>query len=85
MQVPKTIVKLIHTLYCNGFKGYLVGGAVRDYFLGIEPHDFDIATDATPDELLNLFSGRAKLLSSKHGTVLVYCDENIHAELAPVR
>ena len=37
-----------------GFQVYLVGGAVRDEILGIEPHDFDLAWNGKPDEALNL-------------------------------
>jgi tRNA nucleotidyltransferase (CCA-adding enzyme) len=41
-----------------GWKAYLCGGAVRDNFLDITPHDYDIVTDATPDELEKIFHDR---------------------------
>jgi len=43
------------TLQQSGFKAYVVGGAVRDLIAGIVPKDFDIATDATPDQVRGLF------------------------------
>lgn len=38
-----------------GYSAYLIGGCVRDTLMNIKPHDYDIATDATPDEIINLF------------------------------
>src|SRR2546421_7827135 len=46
---------VIRKLQDEGFHAYVVGGAVRDLLLGITPKDFDIATDATPEEIKPLF------------------------------
>ena len=43
-------------LRSSGYQAYLVGGAVRDLLLGGHPKDFDIATDATPEEVRALFN-----------------------------
>ncbi|MGB9110399.1 MAG: polynucleotide adenylyltransferase PcnB [Telluria sp.] len=48
-------VRVTQTLQEAGFKAFVVGGAVRDLLLGIKPKDFDIATDATPEEVKKLF------------------------------
>ena len=48
-------LKIMHRLIRNGFKGYLVGGGVRDLLLNRKPKDFDIATDATPKQVKLLF------------------------------
>jgi poly(A) polymerase len=48
-------LKVLYTLKKGGFEGYLVGGGVRDLLLGREPKDFDVVTDATPDEVKRLF------------------------------
>jgi tRNA nucleotidyltransferase/poly(A) polymerase len=49
--IPEDI-KLIQSVFKeNGFKLFVVGGAVRDALLGIEPKDFDLATDAVPDKV----------------------------------
>ena len=48
-------LKIMHRLIRSGFKGYLVGGGVRDLLLNRKPKDFDIATDATPKQVKSLF------------------------------
>nr|NIS39987.1 hypothetical protein [Desulfuromonadales bacterium] len=48
-------LKVLYRLSRNGFKAYLVGGCVRDMLLGRAPKDFDVATDATPEEVKKLF------------------------------
>jgi poly(A) polymerase len=47
--------KVLNRLHDAGFRACLVGGGVRDLMLGIKPKDFDVATDATPDEVKRLF------------------------------
>jgi poly(A) polymerase len=53
--VSSNAVRVTHTLQQAGFKAFIVGGAVRDLLLGIKPKDFDVATDATPEEIKRLF------------------------------
>jgi poly(A) polymerase len=48
-------VKVTQTLQDAGFKAFIVGGAVRDLLLGVKPKDFDVATDATPEQVKRLF------------------------------
>lgn len=48
-------LKVLYRLQRHGFKAYLVGGGVRDLLLGRSPKDFDIGTDATPEEVKRLF------------------------------
>jgi poly(A) polymerase len=48
-------LKALYRLRNNGFKAYLVGGGVRDLLLDRRPKDFDVATDATPEEVKKLF------------------------------
>jgi poly(A) polymerase len=48
-------LKILHRLNHQGFTAYLVGGGVRDLLLGKTPKDFDIATDATPNQIKKLF------------------------------
>jgi len=57
-----------------GHRAWLVGGAVRDLALGIEPHDADLASAATPDELARLFP-RTHAVGRAFGTVVVHCEE----------
>lgn len=53
-----------------GFQAYLVGGCVRDQLLGKEPQDYDICTDALPDQVQSLFP-RTYATGIRHGTVTV--------------
>ncbi len=79
MRIPNSIETVLNILNNNGFKGYLVGGCVRDTLMGIEPHDYDLTTDALPEEMLNIFSDM-KIIETglKHGTVTVVSDgENV--------
>ncbi|MDO8652504.1 MAG: polynucleotide adenylyltransferase PcnB [Undibacterium sp.] len=48
-------IRVTQTLQENGFKAFVVGGAVRDLLLGVKPKDFDIATNATPEQVKRLF------------------------------
>ncbi len=49
------VLKVLYRLHHNGYRAYLVGGSVRDLWLGKKPKDFDIATDAHPQEIRRLF------------------------------
>ncbi|WP_052364998.1 polynucleotide adenylyltransferase PcnB [Halotalea alkalilenta] len=53
--LSENALKVLYRLNKAGFQAYLVGGCVRDGLLGITPKDFDVATDATPDEVKALF------------------------------
>ncbi|WP_157267664.1 polynucleotide adenylyltransferase PcnB [Azohydromonas aeria] len=48
-------VRVVRTLQEAGFEAYIVGGAVRDLLVGLRPKDFDVATNATPEEVKGLF------------------------------
>ena len=48
-------LKVLHRLHNSGFEAYLVGGSVRDLLMGREPKDFDIATEARPEQIRSLF------------------------------
>ena len=48
-------VKVVKTLTDAGFEAFIVGGAVRDLLLGVRPKDFDVATNATPEQVKGLF------------------------------
>ncbi|MES2888522.1 MAG: polynucleotide adenylyltransferase PcnB [Pseudomonadota bacterium] len=53
--VDERAIKVVQTLAEAGFEAYIVGGAVRDLLLGLRPKDFDVATNATPEEVKSLF------------------------------
>lgn len=68
--VPHKLRELAEIFEKNGFSLYLVGGAVRDYVLGLDNHDYDFTTDAEPLEVKKMFK---KTIDTgiKHGTVTV--------------
>ncbi len=53
--IDENCLKVLYRLRRNGFKAYLVGGSVRDLLLGRQPKDFDVGTDATPEQVRKLF------------------------------
>ena len=53
--VDERAVKVVRTLQQAGHQAYVVGGAVRDLLVGLRPKDFDVATDATPEQVKSLF------------------------------
>lgn len=53
--IPSTALRVIQGLQQAGFVAYLVGGCVRDLLLGLTPKDFDVATDAHPEQVRRLF------------------------------
>ena len=72
IRLPKQVQTVISRLNAAGHEAWLVGGSVRDAFMGKEPHDFDMATSALPDEVMRVFSGERVIETGlKHGTVTV--------------
>ncbi len=53
--ISENALKVLYRLHKAGYQACLVGGGVRDLILGLEPKDFDIATDASPEEVKSLF------------------------------
>lgn len=53
--VDERAMDVVHVLKQAGFQAYIVGGAVRDLLVGLKPKDFDVATDATPEQVKSLF------------------------------
>lgn len=64
-------IGIVARLKANGYTAYLAGGCVRDALLGKTPKDYDVATDATPDQVQALFP-RSAPVGAAFGVVLVY-------------
>ena len=78
MKLPEGVRYCLNTLTLAGKEVYLVGGCVRDALLGIPPHDFDLCTIATPDQVRALFDEHDLVLAGlKHGTVGVVVDGEV--------
>src|SRR6476659_6389842 len=61
---------IVKTLRQHGFQAYLVGGCVRDLLLGREPKDYDVATNATPAQVMSIFP-ETYAVGAQFGVVLV--------------
>jgi poly(A) polymerase/tRNA nucleotidyltransferase (CCA-adding enzyme) len=55
MEIPKEVLEVVEKLKENGFEAYIVGGCVRDFLRGVEPEDWDITTNAKPEEIMKIF------------------------------
>ena len=80
MHLPQNVKVLIAELAKNGHRADVVGGCVRDFLLGKTPYDYDITTDATPEEMLEAFRDfRTIPTGLKHGTLTVMLDGEPYA------
>ena len=71
--LPKNLEKLCSLLSDNGFKSYIAGGAVRDFLLERNPVDYDVATDAKPEEVMKILEKnqiKGVDTNAKYGTIL---------------
>lgn len=72
IHIPSYAAEIIHELERMGFSAYVVGGCVRDSLLGQKPADWDICTDARPEQMLQVFrKWRVFETGLKHGTITV--------------
>src|SRR5467141_729980 len=71
------------TLRCNGYQALLVGGCVRDLLLGREPADYDVTTDATPEQVVSLFP-ESIAVGAQFGVILIPRD-GMKVEVATFR
>ena len=87
-QVPEEVLAICRRLRGKGYEAHLVGGGVRDMLLGRKPADFDVATDARPEEVRELFGATFAIPTGiKHGTVTVLTSsvEHRHVEVTTFR
>lgn len=79
MFLPNPVLECMHALENAGFCAYAVGGCVRDSLLGQIPHDYDLCTDATPNQICEVFSAYSLVRSGeKHGTIGVVIDKTVY-------
>lgn len=83
---PSYIKKCHKILNKNGYESYIVGGCVRDYLLDKEPKDWDMTTNATPEQIISCFSPKYKIIETglKHGTVTIIIN-NYNVEITTYR
>jgi len=77
-ELPDAVKKILNKLTGAGYPSYVVGGCVRDQFMGRTPNDWDVTTSARPDEMKRVL-GEWKLLDTglKHGTITVLLDQSM--------
>lgn len=72
-ELPKEVERIMEIITNAGFDAYLVGGCIRDFLMGEKPKDFDVTTDATPEEIHRVFDSRGEVhlidTGIKQGTV----------------
>ena len=75
--IPDSVKELHQLFQSHGKKLFVVGGAVRDFLTGDKPKDFDLCTNALPDEVLSILGRkyRTNLHGKSFGVVVVYTDD----------
>lgn len=76
IQPPDSVLAILSRLWAAGHAGYVVGGSLRDVLLGREAHDWDMASDARPEQVLELFPGA--VYENRFGTVAVREAGQVH-------
>jgi tRNA nucleotidyltransferase (CCA-adding enzyme) len=74
LEVPRDVEKVVDRLLDAGHDAYVVGGSVRDALRGVDPHDWDVTTDATPEQIQKVFP--RSLYNNRFGTVVVRSGEH---------
>lgn len=73
INIPLNVRDVLNRLEDNGFEAFIVGGCVRDSLLGIKPKDYDVTTNARPEQIVDSFKTDFRIIETglKHGTVTV--------------
>lgn len=72
IEIPSYVRDVMHVLDAAGYRAFVVGGSLRDILRGVTPHDYDMTTNATPNEMLAVFADyRVIPTGLMHGTVTV--------------
>lgn len=77
-------IPILKQLHNHGFEAYFVGGSVRDTVMNRPIHDIDIATSATPDEVISIFPKTVDV-GAKHGTIIVVTNDGDMYEITTYR
>ena len=85
IQITKDIAAIFDRFASSGYEAFLVGGCVRDALMGLTPHDYDFTTNATPQQVHEIFSDHHIIDTGiKHGTVTVI-KNSFHIEVTTYR
>lgn len=76
---PKSLCIALNKLYDKGFSAYVVGGAIRDHLWGLNPKDFDLSTNATPEEVQAIFTDYKLVnIGINFGTITVVIEKQAY-------
>lgn len=79
MKLPADVLHCIRSLEQAGFSAYAVGGCVRDAMLGLTPHDYDLCTNAKPEDICRVFANYSLIRAGeKHGTIGVLLHHKVY-------
>ncbi len=89
LKIPEVVTQVTKQIEQAGFEAFLVGGCVRDHFMGVTPKDYDVTTNATPDQIIAIFGEDQTFYDNAFGTVGVKTDSEEHhlkiIEVTPYR
>ncbi|HLR34836.1 MAG TPA: HD domain-containing protein [Tissierellales bacterium] len=76
INIPLYVEFVLNRLEENGYEAFIVGGCVRDALLGEEPNDFDVTTNALPEEIEKVFRDKTTInVGKQFGTIVVHLNE----------
>jgi poly(A) polymerase len=75
--IDKGVLDILYTLSRSGYEAYLVGGGIRDMLLGLEPKDFDVVTNATPDQIKTVFRSRCRIIGRRFRLAHVHVGDKV--------
>ena len=78
-----TVFEIYQKIHSQGYQVFLAGGCVRDGLLGLTPNDFDLATNATPDQIIGLFE-KTVSVGKAYGVIIVI-EAGIEVEVTTFR
>lgn len=84
-KIPNHVESILERLEEKGYKAYIVGGSVRDMILGRIPTDYDITTDAVPDEIEDTFQDFKTINIGKNFGTIIICQEEGEVEITTFR
>ena len=85
IKIPRYVSTVIERLLKYEYDAYIVGGCVRDSLMDVEPHDYDVCTNCTPDRMVEIFSDFHTIETGlKHGTLTVM-SEHLPVEVTTYR
>lgn len=85
IKIPKDVEFILNTLNDHRYEAFIVGGCVRDSLLGRQPNDWDITTQASPEQIMKVFEGYQIIPTGlKHGTITIIIN-NVNYEITTYR